>query len=463
MRRQCGFNKRLLRGMAKRSTFGSRFGTITVVGGSVIGLGNIWRFPYVAGENGGGAFLLVYVLVSFLISVPIMLSEFTVGRASRRNSMRAFRKLSRIRGWQLTGYLGIATAFTILSFYSVIAGWALEFIRQSFTGEFMSMDPEQIKENFDGFVADGWRPFLLTLTFVAATAVIVAYGIEKGIERFNKTAMPLMFVILLIMCGNAVTLPGFGEGMSFLLKPDLSRAGGGTLLQAIGQSFFSLSLGMGIMVTYGSYIKKQENMFRLSGTVVIADMAVALLSGIAIFPAVFSFGISPTAGPELVFLTLPNIFAQMTGGQVLSLLFFVLLLAAAITSSMSLLEVVVAYVSEEFRLRRRTATVIASLGVLAMATLCLVSQMPGSPLEVAGMNVFDLLDHVTSTYMIPIGGLLIVIFAGWVMNRTLFRQEMTNDGTYGTGLYGLVRAMVKFIIPVVITILFLNQLGLIRV
>ncbi|MCC8035304.1 MAG: sodium-dependent transporter [Rikenellaceae bacterium] len=448
--------------MAKRSTFGSRFGTIAVVGGSVIGLGNIWRFPYIAGENGGGAFLMVYVLVSFLVSVPIMLSEFTIGRASRRNSMRAFRKLSKIRSWRLTGYLGIVTAFTILSFYSVIAGWGLEFIKQSLTGEFMSLAPEQIKENFDGFVATGWKPFLWTFGFVAFTAAIVAFGIEKGIERFNKTAMPLMFLILVVMCVNAVTLPGFRQGMSFLLKPDFSGAGLGTVLQAIGQSFFSLSLGMGIMVTYGSYIKKKQNMFRLSSTVVMADMAIAVLSGIAIFPAVFSFGISPTAGPELVFLTLPNIFAQMTGGQILALLFFILLLAAAITSSMSLLEVVVAYVLEEFRLRRRTATVITAAAVLCVATLCLVSQMPGSGLSIAGRNIFDFLDEVTSTYSIPLGGLLIVIFAGWVMNESLFKRELTNDGLYGKAVYRPVRMMVKYVIPVVLAVLFLNQAGLIK-
>ncbi|MCD8172658.1 MAG: sodium-dependent transporter [Alistipes sp.] len=449
--------------MAKRSTFGSRFGTIAVVGGSVIGLGNIWRFPYVAGENGGGTFLLIYVVISFLISVPIMLSEFTIGRASRRNSMRAFRKLSGIRAWRLTGYLGILTAFTILSFYSVIAGWALEFIRQSATGEFMSMSPAEIEANFNGFVASGWKPFLWTLGFVAAMAIIVGSGIEKGIERFNKTAMPLMFVILVIMCVHVFTLPGFREGISFLLRPDFSKAGGGTVLQAIGQSFFSLSLGMGIMVTYGSYIKKEQNMFRLSGTVVIADMSIAILSGLAIFPAVFSFGISPSSGPELVFLTLPNIFTQMTGGQVLSLLFFVLLFAAAITSSMSLLEVVVAYVSEEFRLRRRTATLIAVGAVLCVATLCLLSQMPGSGLLVMGSNVFDFLDKTTSTYTIPLEGLLIVLFAGWVMDKGRFRREMTNDGRFGTALYGTVSLMVKFVIPVVLVILFLNQLGIIKV
>ncbi|MCD8072592.1 MAG: sodium-dependent transporter [Alistipes sp.] len=448
--------------MAKRSTFGSRFGTVAVVGGSVIGLGNIWRFPYIAGENGGGAFLLIYIVVSFLVSVPIMLSEFTIGRASRRNSMRAFRKLSKIRAWRLTGYLGIVTAFTILSFYSVIAGWGLEFIKQSVTGEFMSMSPGQIKDNFEGFVASGWKPFLWTSGFVAFTAMVVAFGIEKGIERFNKTAMPLMFVILLIMCINAFTLPGFGAGISFLLKPDFSKAGMGTILQAVGQSFFSLSLGMGIMVTYGSYIRKKQNMFRLSSTVVVADMAIAVLSGIAIFPAVFSFGISPTAGPELVFLTLPNIFAQMTGGQVLALLFFILLLAAAITSSMSLLEVVVAYVSEEFHLRRRTATVATAVAVLAVATLCLLSQMPGSALDVSGRNIFDFLDEITSTYMIPLGGFLIVLFVGWVMNKSLFRRELTNDGLYSRGIYRPVRSMVKYAIPVILAVLFLSQAGLIK-
>lgn len=448
--------------MRKRSTFGSRFGTIAVVGGSVIGLGNIWRFPYVAGENGGATFILVYIFVSFLVSVPIMLSEFSIGRNSQRNSMRAFRKLSPNRIWEGVGYLGIITAFTILSFYSVIAGWSLEFIKDSVTGAFMNLSPGEINDNFERFIATGWQPVLWTAGFVATTGVIVASGIEKGIERFNKTAMPLMFLILLGMSINSFTLPGCREGLEFLFKPDWGKLNLQTVLSAIGQSFFSLSLGMGIMVTYGSYIKKSQNMFKISGTVVIADMVIAILCGLAIFPAVFSFNIDPTSGAELVFLTLPNIFAKMTGGQILSFMFFVLLFSAAITSSISLMEVVVAYVYEEFRLKRKTAAVIVASSVLAMASLCAVSQMPDSSLSVAGKSVFDFFDYITSMYMIPMGGFLIVIFTGWVLKKDTFRAELTNKGIYGNSLYHGVRTMVKYVIPFVIATLFLDQVGLLK-
>lgn len=448
--------------MRKRSTFGSRFGTVAVVGGSVIGLGNIWRFPYVVGENGGATFIIIFIIISFLVSVPIMLAEFSIGRNSKRNSMRAFRKLSRVRAWEGVGYLGIITAFTILSFYSVIAGWSLEFIRESVAGTFMKLDPQQVNDNFYGFVHTGWQPALWTAVFVAATALIVGSGIEKGIERFNKAAMPLMFVILILMCINSFTLSGFREGVEFLFKPDREKLNLHTVLNALGQSFFSLSLGMGIMVTYGSYIKKSQNMFKISGMVVVADMLIAVLCGLAIFPAVFSFGISPSSGYELVFLTLPNIFAQMAGGQILAFMFFVLLLSAAITSSVSLMEVVVAYVYEEFRMKRRTATVFVAAATMAMAILCAVSQMPGSSLRIAGMDVFDFFDHITSTYMIPLGGFLIVLFTGWAVKGSVFRNELTNGGLYGAKLYPGIMAMIKYVIPFLIAILFLNQIGMLK-
>ncbi len=448
--------------MKKRSTFGSTFGTVAVVGGSVIGLGNIWRFPYIAGQNGGAAFILIYICVALLISVPIMLSEFSIGRAAQSNSMRAYAKVSGRKGWQAIGYLGIATAFTILSFYSVIAGWGLEFIKESFTGEFMSMDAGQIKANFDAFVGTGWQPILWSTLFIVGTALIVGTGVEKGIERFNKYAMPLMFLILVVMAVNSVTLSGFKEGAAFLLKPDFSKVTIRTVLTAMGQSFFSLSLGMGIMVTYGSYIRTGRNMFGIAGTVTVADTCIAILSGLAIFPAVFSFGINPTSGPDLVFLTLPNIFAQMAGGQVFSVMFFVLLFAASITSSVSLLEVVVAWVHEEFKLKRRAATAVVGFGALCLAVLCCLSQMPDSALRVGSLDIFTFFDKLTSLYMIPVGGFLVVIFAGWIVKKKLMRDEMTTYGRYGTSLFDIVYPLVKFVIPIIIAALFLNELGLFK-
>lgn len=285
----------------KRGSFASRFGTIAAVGGSVIGLGNIWRFPYVAGENGGAAFILIYLTISFLISIPIMLSEFSLGRSTKRNSMRAFSKLAPGTKWKWVGYMGILCAFIILSFYCVIAGWSLEFLKESVLNRFHDRTPEQVAAAFDGFVASGWRPIAWTLVFIAASAFIVYSGIEKGIERYNKILMPMLFLLLFGMALNALTLDGARQGIDFLLKPDFSKITGTTVLEALGQSFFSMSLGMGCMITYGSYLRKNENMFRIGAMVSLSDITVAVLSGLAIFPAVFSFGISPTSGPELVF------------------------------------------------------------------------------------------------------------------------------------------------------------------
>lgn len=299
--------------MGSRGSFGSRFGVIAAVSGSVIGLGNIWRFPYVAGENGGAAFILIYIACSFLISIPLMLSEFSLGRSSKRNTKRAFQKLAPGTRWNYVGYMGIFCAFILLSFYCVIAGWALEFIKESVLNEFAGKSAAQISENFNGFIASGWRPVVWMGVFMLSTAFIVWSGIEKGIERYTKIFMPVFIVLLAALAINSLTLPGAREGIGFLLRPDFSKITGATILKAMGQSFFSMSLGLGCMITYGSYIRKGENLPKVASMVALSDMSVAILSGIAIFPAVFSFGISPTSGPELVFLTLPNIFAQMPG------------------------------------------------------------------------------------------------------------------------------------------------------
>lgn len=447
--------------MRKRSTFGNRFGTVAVVGGSVVGLGNIWRFPYVAGENGGAAFIIIYIIISLMISVPIMLTEFSIGRYSRRNSMRSFKKLSDNPLWQGVGFMGIATAFIILSFYSVIAGWSLEFLRESVAGTLTNSSPEQIKNNLDTFIASGWRPALWTVAFVVSSCTIVGLGVTKGIERANKVLMPLMVIILVGLAINSFSLSGFKEGVDFLLRPDFSKITWSVGLEALGQSFFSMSLGMGAMITYGSYIKRSENMFKVAGTVAISDVTVAILSGLAIFPAVFSFGISPTSGPDLVFITLPNVFAQLSGGYIISILFFFLLFAAAITSSVSLVEVIVAFVSEEFRISRLKAVILATVSVTAVALMCSLSQVPDSALTIAGYNLFDVADNLSSIVLLPVGAILIIVFAGWVMDKDIFRNELTSRGHHGTTLYPAVRTMVRYVIPIVIAMLFLSKLGLI--
>ncbi len=446
--------------MGKRGSFSSRFGVVAAVGGSVIGLGNIWRFPYVAGENGGAAFILIYISISLLISIPIMLSEFTLGRNTKRNSKRAFQKLAPGTQWKWVGYMGIICSFVILSFYSVIAGWALDFIKESLLNNFAGKSPAEISANFSAFVDSGWKPITWAIIFIAATAVIVLSGIEKGIERYSKILMPLFVALLIGLVINSMTLPAFREGITFLLKPDFSKVTGSTILQALGQSFFSMSLGMGCMITYGSYIKKNENMFKVAGMVAVSDVTVAILSGLAIFPAVFSFGISPTSGPELVFLTLPNIFAQMTGGYFISIIFFTLLFLAAITSSISLFEVSTAYFSEEMRMGRHKAVILVGITTIITSTLCALSRMPGSNLTILGHNLFDAFDSLSSNIMMPLGGLLIVIFTGWVLDPAKFKNELTSQQRFGLKLFPIVRFLIRFVIPVVILLLFFSLIGL---
>lgn len=447
--------------MKERSTFGSRFGAIAVVGGSAVGLGNIWKFPYVAGQNGGAAFVIIYVAISFLISIPVMLSEFSIGRHSRRNVLGAFRSITPQRGWQGVGWLSLIAAFVILSFYSVISGWSIEFIKESVVGGFAGRTPAEVQTFFTDFVSSGWRPVIYTLLFVALNCVIVGLGVEKGIERYSKILMPLLALLLVGLAVRSAFLSGFGQSVDFLFRPDWSKINGSVVVQALGQSFFSMSIGMGAMITYGSYLNSRENMFRIAATVAVTDVVIAVVAGLAIFPAVFTFGINPTSGPDLVFLTLPTLFAQIGGGYLISIVFFLLLLFAAITSSFSMLEVIVAYLVEEFDLTRFKANVVAFLSVGLLSSLCALSQVPGSKIRLFGSNLFDLFDYVSSNLMLPLGGLAIVIFVGWFMDRKIRRDQFTSYGTSGVAIYPFVVAMIKFVVPVAIIVMFLSLIKVI--
>lgn len=448
--------------MDKRSTFGSRFGAIAVVGGSVVGLGNIWKFPYVAGENGGGAFIVIYILICFLIAVPVMISEFAIGRSTRSNPLGAVKKLTPKKGWRSLGYLSILAALVILPFYCVIAGWSLEFLKEAIFNGFAGQDAEAVSGRFNEFVAGGWGPVGWTVLFLVVSCAIVGLGIEKGIERYSKVLMPLLLLLLVVLAVYSTTLGGFGRSVEFLFKPDFSKIDGYVVIQALGQAFFSMSIGMGAMITYGSYIKDSENFYNIAGTVAVGDIVVAMLAGLAVFPAVFSFGINPTSGPDLVFLTLPTLFGQMAGGYVVAILFFALLLFAALTSVFSLLEVLVAYCSEEFRMSRWAATALAFTAVGIMAMMCAVSQIPGSALTVGKMTMFDVMDYASANYILPLGGLAIVVFTGWVLDKRILKAQLTGNGRYGGRLYPVIRFMIRFIIPVAIALMFLNLIGFLK-
>lgn len=446
----------------KRGSFGSKFGVIAATAGSAIGLGNIWRFPYITGENGGAAFILMYVGFVLLIGIPVMLSELSIGRMTQKNPFGAFKLLQPKKKWWIIGVIGIASAFMINSFYCVIAGWTLEYLVKAITNQFHSKDATEISTMLNTFQTNSWRPLFWTVAFVALTGSVVLAGIEKGIEKSTKILMPLLFILLIILDIRALTLPNGSEGLTFLFKPDFSKINGTSVLMALGQAFFSLSIGMGTLITYGSYIKKTDNLGTSALAVAFSDTLVAILAGIAIFPAVFAFGISPAAGPDLVFLSLPNIFSQMAGGYVFAIFFFALLVVAALTSTISILEVVVAYFTEELKMKRKAATLVASIGIAVLGILCSLSLNKVPSLSIAGKTLFGHVEHISSNIFLPVGGLLIVIFVGWFFGKSVFKAELSSGGSFKVRYFPILYFLVKFIAPIAIAFVFLNGLGLIK-
>ncbi len=442
-----------------RDSFSSRLGVIAAAAGSAIGLGNIWRFPYVAGENGGGAFLLIYIGFIILIGVPVMLSEFVIGRSTQRNPVGAFKKLAPKTLWPLTGFLGIIAAFFILAFYTTVSGWTLEYLYLAITDSFKAKTAESLAICFDSFRTSGLRPLIWQNVFMFFTAFIVYRGIRNGIEKYTKILMPLLLMIIIILGIRSITLPGAGEGLLFLFKPDFSKITGTVILEALGQSFFSLSIGMGTLITYGSYIGRTEKLGNTALSVSAADTLIAILAGIAIFPAVFAFGIAPEAGAGLVFITLPLIFEQMTGGYFFALIFFLLLSIAALTSTISVLEVVTAYLAEELNLGRKKATLLAASSIAVLGVACTMSQGPWSAISVGNNNLFDLLEMISANIILPLGGLLIVIFVGWYLSKETVFDELSNEGKLKAGFRYLYLFIVKFLAPVAIAFVFLHGLG----
>lgn len=397
----------------QREHWTSRIGFILAAAGSAVGLGNVWRFPYVAGENGGGAFLIVYLAIVFTLGISIMTAELVIGRAAQRNPVGACRALGG-RAWAGLGYLGILAGFLILSFYTVIAGWTLSYAWKMATGVLATADSA---DTFTGFVADPAQTIPPAAAFMGLTIAVVLGGVKGGIERANLVLMPLLFAILVALAARAVTLPGAAAGLSFYLSPNFSNFGIKTLTEALGQAFFSLSIGLGAMITYGSYLDRSQNIPRAAGWVVGLDTLAAILAGFAILPAVFAAGLSPQAGPGLAFVILPTVFATMPLGTVFGSLFFVLLAIAALTSSISLLEPLVAYFIDEHGSHRAGITIAVGLAAFLLSVPSSLSLGPWAGYTLFGKAVLDLLDALTAGIMLPAGGLLIAVFVGWVLGR----------------------------------------------
>ena len=442
----------------KRDGFGSKIGIIAAAAGSAIGLGNIYRFPCELGENGGAAFLLVYLSVVIFLGIPVMLSELVIGRRSQSNSVGAFKKLAPNTPWSIVGYMGVLCGFLIFAFYSTVSGWTLEYIVKAASNSFHGKELSTIEQEFTAFHDMGWRNVIWQSIFIFLTGFVVIRGVKNGIEKYAKILMPVLLAILVVLGARSLTLPGAKEGLAFLFKPDFSKITDKVLISALGQGFFSLSLGMGVLITYGSYVKKNDRLTSTAFSVVLADTVIALLAGIVIFPAAFSFGVKPEAGMGLVFNTLPMLFNQMVGGYWFCLIFFVLLAIAALTSTISLLEVLVAYLSEELHLKRKWATVVACAGTMMLGVFASLSLMSDTPLAFRGHTVFDILDFVSSNILLPIGGLLMVFFVSWKIGKQQFIDEVTNEGTIKAPLKKVFFFIIRYLAPVAIAIVFISGL-----
>mgnify|MGYP003307358826 CR=1 FL=1 len=443
-----------------RASFGGKLSAILVAAGSAIGLGSIWRFPYVAGENGGAAFLLLYLLCVFVVGIPVMLAEFSIGRKSQQSSVGAVRVLA--PKWSWLGYFGVAGALLISGYYYIVSGWSLEYIVTSLTGSLYS-SPESFAEQFSAFQASP-RQIIYMILFVLLTHFIIARGVEKGIEAASKVMMPLLFIILLIMAVRVAFMPGAIEGYRFFLTPDFSALfNSQTILLAVGQAFFSLSLGMGCMVVYASYFKPSNNLTGTAMSVSLLTLMVAVLAGLVIFPAVFSAGLEPTEGPSLIFITLPEIFKDMPFASLWSFIFFILLALAALSSTISFHEVLTTYFTEEFKLSRRASVYLTSF---LSAALCLIAivfkfDINFASLHLENISFFDIFDYTTANVLMPIGGLFTCLFVTWKMKPSFLRNQMTNNGALRGRLFPLLWFTLRYITPLLIIYIFVKNLGII--
>ncbi|WMJ80475.1 sodium-dependent transporter [Clostridium sp. MB40-C1] len=443
----------------KRDNFGSRMGILAAAAGSAIGLGNIWKFPYITGKNGGAAFILVYLACIALVGVPVMVTEFALGRKTQKNAVGAYKEIEPNKPWYLSGFLAVSTAFIILSFYAIIAGWVFAYVSRGLTGKLMEVAPDQLGDYFGGIISSVSEPMIWTFIVIALTATVVLAGVKSGIEKCSKVLMPVLVLILVALMIRSVTLDGASKGLEFLFKPDFSQLTKDGVLEALGHSFYSLSLGMGIIMTYGSYINKKENLLKLAVQVTIADTLIALMAGIVIFPAVFAYGFKASSGPGLIFITLPAVFKAMPLGRFFATLFFILVAIAAITSTISLMEVVVAFVTEQFNISRKKAAIIIALALFALSIPSNLSMGPWAEFKIFGKNFFDFLDFLTSNIFLPAGGVLVSVFAGWIWGTKNAIKEIESDGLHPFKWTRVYNFAVKFLAPVAITVIFVHSTG----
>lgn len=442
--------------MAHNNKFSTKFGVIAATVGSAVGLGNIWRFPYEAGVHGGGAFLIINIIFVLLLGIPVMCAEFLIGRHSRADVCGAFRHFRNGRNFQIIGWMGILASTLILGFYSVVAGWTVEYIFQSLTGFGGNSSPEALHDRFVSFSSNGWHPLLWTLLFLLANYLIIVRGVQKGLEKMSNILMPMLFVILLAFVVNSLFLSEAGRGLTFLFKPDFSAITPSVVLGALGQAFFSLSLGLGCLITYASYFRDDTSLVKTASISASLDTLVAIMAGVIIFPAVFTFGQEPAAGPQLVFEVLPSIFCNMAGGMVWSTLFFVLLFVASLTSTLSLFETNVAFLTCYMKMSRVRASSVMMVIVIVLSTLCSLAFGPLAGVTLFGQNFFNLFDYVSSNILLPLGGMLSSIFVGWFVDRKIIKGEFLGESPspFNIAVVRVVVFCMRYVAPVGIGLVF---------
>ena len=449
----------------ERASFGSKIGMILATAGGAVGLGNIWRFPYMAGQNGGAAFIFIYIGCVLLFGLPCMVSEFIIGRHGAANTFRAYSRMAGGKPWKFVGLLGVLTGFLITGYYAVISGWCLQYVYASIMGQLVG-DPNYVKQYFTNFSTNPVQPLFWLVLIMLVTYFVIIHGVRGGIEKASKMMMPTLFILLLVIVVAACLLPNAGKGVEFLFKPDFSKVDRGVFLGALGQSFFSLSIAMGCISTYASYFTRQTNLVKSAVQICAIDTMVAILAGLMIFPAAFSVGVSPDSGPSLIFITLPNVFNEAFAslpllGWIVSLLFYLLLSLAALTSLISLHEVSTAFFFEELHISRKKGAVIVTIVCTIIGAVCSLSIGAWKGLEVDGKSLFDVFDFVTGQIFLPVGGFLTCVFLGWFVPKNVVRDEFTNWGTVSRRLFGTYLFLVRFVAPLFILAIFLHQFDVI--
>jgi NSS family neurotransmitter:Na+ symporter len=446
-----------------RDAFTTSLGVIAATLGSAIGLGNIWKFPSLTGTNGGAAFIIIYLLSTLFVGLPVMIAELMMGRKAKANAVTTMQKLAPNRApWWLIGAGGALAAFLIMAFYTEVAGWVFAYILKAASGSVLTTNPDQTGAAFTSLISDPLQSLIWQWIVLAVVGLIIALGVSKGIEAVTKRLMPILFGILIIVCIRSLTLPGAGEGLAFLFSPDFTKVTAATVLMAMGLSFFKLSVGMGTMITYGSYFRDDQNVPLTALRVMLADLSVSILAGIAIFPAVFAFGFKPDAGASLLFITIPAVFASMPFGGVFMVLFFVLAGIATIGAMLSLLEVPVAFLAERTHMTRKTATLLTVILLAVIGSAAALSNSVLANFKVFGLVPFDLFDFATSNILLPVGGFFICLFVGWVWGYDQVKQALSNEGQlHNERVIKLIFGLTKFVTPLLVFVVLLSQLKLI--